>query len=300
MLVQEYARPQFGDYDLPKDFVTHCKDNTVPIAVIGNGGSLSKLTKQQIETLNKCRLFRCNWAFNDPLPIKKQYAMYFSQAYGLEENLRNRVDDAVDSGQMMIYRAVTDVLYNKHPLASFLNKLQLPVWPTTGIQMLLQAAHYQPPKVYIAGVDMYTFKRPKGRLTRQQGLKWLKEHGKTFSESTTNSIGTSFYKCSESNLTLVSTEQFIKQMHTLKRTAHYLEVDVLLLMHALAQFKITGVEIEIMHNPVIEYVNTVIDQNFEHIKKYFSYKTNLDSRSQQSSYVMWRLINKIMDWVMDD
>lgn len=300
MLVKEYIRPRFGDYDLPKDFVSHCKDNTIPVAVLGNGGSLSKLTKQQIDTLNTCRLFRCNWAFNDPLPIKKRYAMYFSQAYGLEKYLQERVNEALDSGKMMIYRSVTDVLYNRHPLVSFLNKLQLPVWPTTGIQMLLQAAHIRPPKVYIAGVDMYTFKRPKGRLTKQQGLKWLKEHGKTFSESVANSIGTSFYKCSESNLTLVSTKQFIKQMQTLKRTAHYLEIDVLLLMYALAQFKITNVELEIMHNPVIEHVNTVVDQNLDQIKKHFSFKTSSDSRSQQTSYVIWRLINNIVDWVMDD
>ena len=89
--VQDYFSPTFQDFDLPKDFVQECRNESLPIAVVANGGSLQMLTDDQIQNINKSRLYRCNWAFQDPLPIKRKYAIYFSQAYGGSESSPLRI-----------------------------------------------------------------------------------------------------------------------------------------------------------------------------------------------------------------
>lgn len=290
------------DFNLPQEFVTHSKDQSAPVAVVGNGGSLETLTQEQIDNINNSRLFRCNWAFKDPGKIKKQYAMYFSQAYGgtNEKDLTSQVDDAVANNKLHIYRYVIHVLYNHNPMCSLISSDGIAVWPTSGIQMLLQAAFMiRPPRLYIAGIDMYTYKREKLHLTKDETMEYLKNYGKKFSDSPDNSTGIGFIK---DNMTLVTPKTFTDIILNKKFTYHNYESDILLTFNAFAQCILNKTEVIIYQCPVLTKIYEETNKNLELILNYFKSGENIlnDINKKKISYNMWRLIHKTKKLALPD
>ena len=300
MNVKDYFSTTFFDADLPKDFILECRDESKPIAVVANGGSLQSLTDAEISTINNCRLYRCNWAFQDPLPIKKRYAIYFSQALGGSESsgLREKLNNSLDDG-LLIYRSITNILYNFNKACTFVNKGKAPVWATSGVQMMTHAAFLtKKPHVYIAGLDMYSYKRPPGRLKPEQVIKYLNDVGKTFSESPKNSVGAAHVRCSETNLTFVDSQIWQNTLKRNKWSAHYLEIDLLLLINAFAQLIHKNIDITIYHSPNIMYCLDQTNKHIDMVTDYFN-QTNLKSPSSQKiTYNMWRLLNKTVDFML--
>lgn len=297
-----YYSEAMQDYTNPQDFVMHCKDDTQPVAVVGNGGSLETLTDTQIDLINQSRLFRCNWAFQDPGKIKKQYAIYFSQAYAgsLEKDLKNKVDSAVASNNIYIYRYIIHVLYNHNPMCSLISSDGVAVWPTSGIQMLLQAAFMiRPPKLYIAGIDMYTHKRKKLHLSGQETLDYLKQHGKKFSDSPAISAGIGFGK---DNMTLVNPEYFSNVIIDKKFTYHNIESDMLLVFNAFAQCILNKTQVEIFQCDILSKIYEMTKSNMSIVTNYFEQGHDpLNNISKKkSSYNMWRLIHHAKKSVLPD
>ena len=304
---QFYSTERLSDVNLEPKFVMECRDSSIPIAIIGNGGSLEGLTDKQINAINTSRLFRCNWAFRDPSKIKKQYAMYFSQAYGAGANgvgedskLVEMFNESSNSGKITYYRLYTQVCYSQNPVTSLASPCRAPVWPTTGIQMLLYASFWVPsPSIYIAGVDMYMYKRPKRIMNKKDTLDYLKKHGKTFSLSADNSAGTSLFK---ENLTHVTSETWMQLLKEQKATRHYIEVDMLILFQALAQCVLNNREVIIYNSPVLERLLDIVRDNMDLLKIFFNLKSINSSEEKISSvvYSMWRLINNTMLQVLPD
>lgn len=300
MNVQDYFSPTMQDYDLPRDFVKSCHDQSAPIAVVANGGSLQMLTDAQISNINKSRLYRCNWAFQDPLPIKKQYAIYFSQALGGSEEspLRDKLNQSIDDG-LLIYRTMTNVLYNHNLACSFRTKQGAAVWATSGTQMMTHASFMtKKPHIYVAGMDMYSYKRPRGRMTPKQVVKYLKTTGKTFSESPGNSVGSAHARCSETNLTFTDSQTWINSLKSRGWSAHYIEIDVLLLMHAFANIILKGIDTTIYHSPNVSYILDTTEKNLQMVTDYFNQRDLNTLKSNKITYNMWRLVNQTVDYMI--
>ena len=302
-----YLCDRLPDVNLDPRFVMECRDHTKPIAVIGNGGSIETLSDDQIDTINSCRLFRCNWAFRDPSKIKKQYAMFFSQAYGAgvngageESKLVDMFNESANSDQVSFYRMWSQVCYSHNPMTSLASPDRCPVWPTTGIQMLSYASFYVPsPSIYIAGVDMYMYKRPKRIMNKKETIEYLKKYGKTFSLSADNSAGTSLFK---ENLCHVTPDTWKKLLSEQKATKHYIEVDILLLFHSFAQCILSNRQVHILENNVLSQLYNIVSNNMALMKQFFN-NTSLHSDNEKIKpcvYNMWRLINNTMIQVLPD
>lgn len=290
------------DLNLPTDFVKHCKDSTIPIAVIGNGGSVSTLTKAQIEKLNNYRLFRCNWAFKDPSKLKKQYAFYVSQAYGSgkENKLKAELDDSISLNITSIYRFCIQILYNWNKLTSFCTPEGHPVWPTSGLQMFWHAAFHVPtPSIHLAGMDMYTHNRPKRHMSPVEIKEWMETHGKTYSSLEDKSVGTSFRK---PNLCVVDTDNWISGIKKHLSTQHYIEIDILFALISFAHCKLNGTSVHIYNCPNLETIQKEAINNIDIIKRYYGARNNQldDIQMKPICYSMWRLLNNTVDIVTGD
>jgi hypothetical protein len=299
---REYYTPNIMDYDMSQSFMEECRNTNLPVAVVGNGGSLNTLTTNQITHINNSRLFRCNWAFEDPGKIKKEYALYFSQAYkGSEEsNLRERLDNAIADNKVTIYRSITDVLYNYQPMCSLLSSDKIAVWPTSGIQMLLYASFMiKPSKIYIAGIDMYTYKRDKLHMTGKEIQKYLKQHGKTFGDSPEKSAGIGFGK---DNMTLVPPDVFVTKIKKHKFTYHNYESDILLAMYSFAQCYIRNIKVSLFQCDILSHINELVIKNIDTVQEYFKNPaTGLTSPEKfNKSYNMWRFIHNTTKQVLPD
>ena len=302
MRLTEYYGNDYYDQRLPDEFVTQCRNQTLPISVIGNGGSLQQLKSRDIKTINDTRLFRCNWAFNDPSKIKKQYAMYFASAFNgaHEQKFTETCKAANDNKQFIYYRFQKDVVYNFNLMNTFLDESGQPVWPTSGIQMLIQAAYVIPsPAIHIAGMDMYTYKRDKRHMSKKEVLKYLKQYGKTFSNSPTNSSGIGFVK---QNLTYVQPDRFVKTVQDKKHVYHHAEVDMLVLFNIFTHCIVTDRKLVFHGCEFMESIYNICGENISILKDYF--KIKLDTFNHVStlpkSYNTWRLVNKTMNVMLPD
>lgn len=292
MTGKEYYSDDWQDRSLDPGFVAHCRDNTIPVSVVGNGGSLNELTDDQIAVINESRLLRCNWAFKDPSKIKKQFAIYFAQAYGGggEKNFTDKVERSWQDKHFIYYRFAKFVVYNFHPMCSFMDEDKHPVWPTTGIQMLMTSAFlFRPKKIYIAGIDMYTYKRPALHLSKRETAEWFKKYGKTFSESPTTSAGTTFKK---ENLTYITPQSFIQKLDQYKFTKHFIEVDILVLFFTFLQFIYNDTDVEIFSCSVLSMIYNETKQNYDTVNNYFT--KPYEGVSFTSNYKMWSLVNKVV------
>ena len=289
---------QARDFDLPPKFISFSKDVTKPISVVGNGGSLKKLSTDQIDTINNSRLFRCNWAFKDPGPIKKEYTMYFSQAYGAaaedvansERHLVDQLDAYCDANQLLIYRYWIHILYNKHPGCTFATPNRVPVWPTTGIQMLLFASfQLETPSIHIAGVDMYTHNRPTGELTKKQILDYLDKEGKTFSESAEGSAGIAMFK---ENLCMVTPQVWSSLVQDKRITYHYVEIDTLVTMFCFCHNITINRPVYIYECEVLSKIYDLTYKNLDLLQEYFDItKDTTNKQNIKTCYKMWRMLN---------
>ena len=288
------------DFSFSPSFVNHCRDSTLPVAVVGNGGSLEMLNSKTIDIINESRLLRCNWAFNDPSDIKKQYTMYFSQAYGSsrEKELVDQLDEQIENKKLDIFRYHIHILYNDDPMCSLATPGKVPVWPTTGIQMLLYAAFkMQLPALHVAGIDMYTHKRPSRVMSKADTQEYLKKYGKKFSSSPDNSAGLTMFK---ENLCLVPPTQWRSFVKNTGVTEHYVEVDVLILMLCFAHLIVKKIPVYIYECNVLQQVYDITNNNITTIRDYFTQTTQAlhHSGKQKSSYTMWRLVNQTVDEVL--
>lgn len=291
-------QPSPRDYALPPDFVETCKDSNVDVAVVGNGGSISDLSDIEIKNINKSRLFRCNWAFKDPSKIKKEYAIYFSQAYGAaihgvgsDTHLVQQIDECIETGTVSVFRYWIDILYNENPLCTFLSPDGVPVWPTTGIQMLLFAAYQVTcPAVHVAGIDMYTHKRPDKAMNKQQTLEYLKKYGKPFSDSRDNSSGITLQRV---NLTYGTPSQWSEQLKKFHMTYHFIHIDILVLMLCFYRFYSTSTPVYIYQNSAVSKIKQITHDNISMVHDYFTSTGSLNNQiNKKNCYRMWRLINK--------
>lgn len=302
MNTRQFYNATSHDFNIDPGFVEECRDHSIPISVIGNGGSLSTLNNVQINELNQTRLFRCNWAFDDPGKIKKRYAIYFAQAFNgtMEQDFTESCKQASYSGKFIWYRFQKNVVYDFSLLNSVLEPGGFPVWPTTGIQMLLTAAFLIPcPEINIAGLDMYTYNRDKIHMTKKELNVYMKQHGKTFSRSPNNSAGTTLFK---SNLTYVTPKQFVDTVQKKKATFHYIEIDILILLkifiHCITQNK----KINFYNCDMLQNIHNTVQQNQHIVTEYFKLtdQTFYNIQYIPAIYNMWRLINKIMDQVLPE
>lgn len=302
MTLKEYYGKDFYDQQLPSDFVTHCKDQTIPISVVGNGGSLQQLKSSDISTINDTRLFRCNWAFNDPNKIKKQYAIYFAQAFNgtHEQKFTETCKAANNRKQFIYYRFQDKVVYNYNLMNTFLDEDGEPVWPTSGIQMLIQAAYIIPtPEIHVAGMDMYTYKRDKKHMSKKEMLSYLKKYGKTFSDSPTNSAGLGFVK---RNLTYIKPDKFVNTVKLKKHVYHHAEVDMLVLFNIFTHCILTNREILFHGCEFMKSIYNICGENISTLKEYFTIKQDTFNQipSLSKSYNAWRLVNKTMNVMLPD
>lgn len=300
MNVKTYYTPQIWDEQLPNEFVKSCNDSTKPISVVGNGGSLELLTDKQIEQINQTRLFRCNWAFNDPSNIKKEYAIYFSQAFGgnEEEKFTKKARTTLLEGKWKYYRFQNEILYNFHPMCTLVDEKKYCVWPTSGIQMLMVAAfQIQAPVIYIAGIDMYTYKKPRGKLTKEQEIQYLKNHGKKFSSSPDNSCGITHEK---NNLTFVDPTYWTNKIKKDKFTYHYIECDYLMLMITFANLQLRECKTVFFKCNILEQIYNITQKHLDIISDYYNLRDITNPKSQITCYNMWRLVNKTMKSIIYD
>ena len=269
-------------------------DPSTAVAVVGNSGSVSELSNDQYNLINNSRLLRCNWAFNDPSPVKKEYTMYFSQAYPMEqEGLKDELDFACDARLVHIYNSITHVLFDRAPGLCFLTSNGTPVYGTSGGQMLLHAAfQMRPKKLNIAGIDLYTHNKPKC-INNTELLKYLTTTGKPYSKNNTGSIGINMRK---ENLTYVTPEHYIAALKKSKMTQHFIETDILLLLRSLVQLHILKTDITFMKTPGLEELYNIAGDNIDLFKNYF--KPNRDFVRDNDTfgicYDVARLINKII------
>ena len=290
------------DLSLTQEFIEECKDSSIPIAIVGNGGSIETLTEDHIKKLNSYRLFRCNWAFRDPSNIKKSYAFYISQAYGSgpDHEIVPELDNSMEQGITKIYRFSTQILYTWNRVMSFCSPTGHPVWPTSGIQLLWHAAFHVPaPSIHIAGMDMYTYKRPSRHMNSTELAEWMQTHGKKYSSFNDKSVGTSFMK---PNLCMIDTQKWTQGIKEFKSTQHYLEIDILAAMIALAHCTLKGIQLYIYNCPNLDIIRNITVQNLDTIKDYYaSRRMELgDPGMKPVCYNMWRLLNSTMNKVIDD
>lgn len=302
MNVKEYYTTELHDYQISPKLLKHSRDANIPIAVVGNGGSLSELTSEQIDILNTCRMFRCNWAFDDPSKLKKQYALYFAQAFNGsgEKDFTSTVTSASHEGRFEWYKFQKTIVYDYSPFSSVLNSEGMPVWPTTGIQMLLTAAFLIPcPEIHIAGLDMYTYKREKSVMSKKESLEYLKKHGKQFGRSPTGSIGIGLGK---ENLTYVHPKTWVEKIQKIKATYHYVELDILLLFKIFSHCMYHKRPVHIYNSDTLSGIYDITKDNKDIIHGYFLQDKNKFNSYEAiyKVYNMWRLINKTMDQVLPD
>ena len=234
-------------------------DPTTSVSVVGNSGSVLELSKSDYDKINNSRLIRCNWAFKDPSPIKKEYTNYFSQAYPAEESknpgqgsIQEELDFECEMQNVHIYDSVTYVLYDNCPGTALMNPKGSPVYSTTGGQMLMYASFMlRPTELNIAGIDMYTHNRPKLGNDTTRIRKYLADVGKPYSGQKNTSIGLSMFK---PNLTYILPEQWRELLHEKRHTVHSLESDVLLLLRSFAQLCLIGTKTNFMKTPHLERV----------------------------------------------
>lgn len=302
MNIKQYYATDIHDYQIHPDFLEHSRNSNIPISVIGNGGSLSTLNNGQIDELNQTRMFRCNWAFNDPGKLKKKYAIYFAQAFNgaAEQDFTESCKQASSTGKFTWYRFQKQVVYDFDLLNSVLEPGGYPVWPTTGIQMLITAAFSIPsPEINIAGLDMYTYKRNKIHMSKKEMNEYMKQYGKTFSRSPSSSAGTSLFK---SNLTYVTPKRFTDTITEKKVTYHYVEIDILILLKVFVHCIIQNKKINFYNCDVLQKIYDIAQQNQHIVTEYYKLtkQTFYDVQFLPPIYNMWRLINKTMKEVLPD
>lgn len=290
--------PDARDFSLDPTFVEFSKDDNVDVAVVGNGGSITGLSETDINTINNCRLFRCNWAFKDPSKIKKQYTLYFSQAYGAathgissESHLAEQVDSCINDGTMTVYRYWIDILYNENPLCTFVSPNGVPVWPTTGIQMLMFAAfQVNAPAVHIAGIDLYSHARPAHQMSKQETMEYLKKHGKPFSDSRDGSCGITLQRV---NLTYTTPSDWLSRLKQSHMTYHFLHVDIMLMMICFYRLHTTKTRTYIYESKVVEKIQQIAMDNIDMLHDYVTSSSSLDlDINKKNCYRMWRLVNQ--------
>jgi len=290
------------DYTLPPDFVNHCRNSTLPVAIVGNGGSLKELTSDDFHQINSSRVMRCNWSFQDTSPIKKEYMIYFSQAYGSgkEPELASLLDECIDRGDVKVFRSCTYIIPGTKDVELYVTPDSRPVWPTTGIQMLYYASFAIPtPEIIIGGMDMYTYKRPSRHLSKEEGLKYLQSAGKPFGNSPKDSIGSTFLKA---NLCMAGHEVWTDAIRTHKLSLHFMEIDMLILLECFGQLILTDTKVTILKNPILTDIYNIARDNIELIQQYFDHTPGFihSINSQKPSYCMWRLINNMQDKLLPD
>ena len=288
----------FRDFSISSSFRNFCKDKSIPVTVLGNGGSLNELSQREIEYINTTRLLRCNWAFLDPSNIKKEYTIYFSQAYGCskEKDLTQQLDDAIGRNKVNIFKYIDNILYTNQPNVSLADNKSRPVWSTTGIQMLLYATYkLQCTEINIAGMDLYTYKRPSKQMSPDEILKYLKTQGKTFSRSPSTSAGTTIDK---GNLTYISPDHWRSLIKKEKATWHYIETDILLLFKCFIKAITSNTKINIIKNPALDKIYKITKDNRELLSKYF---THADLSAPTGIYYKtWHLINRTVNTILPD
>ena len=145
---------------------------------------------------------------------------------------------------------------------------------------------------------MYSYKRPPGRMTPKQVVEYLETTGKTFSESPGNSVGSAHARCSETNLTFTDSPTWINSLKSKGWSAHYIEIDVLLLMHAFANILLRGTNITIYHSPNVSYILDTTEQNLQMVTEYFNQRDLNTLKSNKLTYNMWRLVNQTVDYMI--
>lgn len=283
------------DVNIDQKLVKLSTDHSKPVSVVGNSSSVKNLTQDQIKHINSSRLIRCNWCFQDPSKIKKDYTLYMSQAYLAEQSpLKSQLDELTGSGEVNIYRSITHILWDGSPALSQTTTDGRPVYATSGTQMLFSTAFQIRPKhVIVAGIDFYTHNRPKKNMTRQEYDTYLTKTGKYFGSSPKDSIGIDLNK---TNLTYVTPDYWRDRLKETRSTLHYIESDMLVLLKAFAQFILSDTRIDFYKCGKLEDIYIIAKKNIKTIQTHFEdmkspqLKTNI-----KSSYFMWKLINKIIN-----
>jgi len=287
--------PQLTDVNVDQHLVKLSQNSLLPVSVVGNSSSIKQLTDEQIETINKSRLVRCNWCFQDPGKIKKDYTVYMAQAYPAESSpLKTKLDEKTDSGEVNVYRSITSVLWDGSPALSQTTTDGRPVFATSGTQMLFSTAFQIRPKhVIIAGIDFYTHNRPKKNMTKEEYEVYLTKTGKHFGESPKTSIGIDLNK---TNLTYVPPDFWQNKLKELGCTLHYIESDMIVLLKSFAQMILSKTKVEFYQCGKLEDIYKIALENIDTLVSHFEdMKTPDNKQNIKSSYFMWKLINKIID-----
>tara|TARA_R110001606_G_scaffold381574_1_gene542868 strand:+ start:279 stop:1172 length:894 start_codon:yes stop_codon:yes gene_type:complete len=289
---------QSRDFNISSTLREFARDRSIPVTVLGNGGSLSELSEDDIEYINKTRLLRCNWAFLDPSKIKKEYIIYFSQAYGNpgEKELSDQLDEAITANNVSIFKYQDRITYTDQSHVSLMDDGGRPVWSTTGIQMLLYATYIlQCSKINIAGMDLYTYNRPSRSMGKEDIIKYLNTHGKTFSRSPKESAGVTTEK---GNLTYITPEVWRKLCKDKKATWHYIETDILLIFKCFTKAITSNIVINIIKNPAMSEIYKITNKNIDLLSEYFSNPTL--SAPTGVYYNTWRLINSTANTILPE
>lgn len=253
------------------------------------------LSSTDYDKINNSRLIRCNWAFKDPSRIKKEYSVYFSQAYPVEEAIANELDFACECNRVHIHDSVTYVLYDNCSGTALATPTRSPVYSTTGGQMLLYATFKLKPKqLNLAGIDLYTHDRPQLGRNPEAIRNYLETTGKPFSINPTGSIGLSMFK---PNLTYIHPIEWSDLLFKKKHTVHSLETDVLLLLRSFAQLYMFDTKITFMNTPHLERIYIIAREHVDLCMKYFNLQRDFlnSDDSMNVCYQMFKIINQLCD-----
>ena len=262
------------------------------IAVVGNGSSLQDLTRKQIDTINRSDLFRCNWFFQDPSPIKKDLSVYFAQSYKHDMNLTRKLHEEYEAKRISFHRRVTNVLLIENPNLFYLDQNGDCLWGTTGMQMLHYAGRHSPTKIYIAGIDFYTHGRDTKYITNDQKDDYFKHHGvsKSFGESPPDSIG---IQHSWNNVTQVSKKIHVDTLMSRKGTVHNMVIDILFLTDLV--IRLDNIELVCFGVPTLELLIKTIQDNTEECRSLMIAPENPEQI--KASYRLWRFVTKLIQLI---
>jgi hypothetical protein len=259
------------------------------IAVVGNGTSLTELSKSQINTINSTQLFRCNWCFQDPTPIKRNLFIYFAQAYKHDKNLTLKLHQSIEAKEISFTKSVVSVLYIENPNLFYLDQNGDCLWATSGLQMLHYACRYVPKKIYIAGIDFYTHGRKTKYVTHEEKEKYLAGHGisKNFGESPRDSIGIQHVW---NNVTPVPKEVHINALKSRGCTTHNMVTDILFLIDLV--IRLDGIELICYGVPTLELLIKTIQDNTDECRSLMLAPE--DPEQIKASYRLWRFVTKLV------
>lgn len=147
------------------------------ITILGNGKSLNKLSKKELNLINSTKIFRCNWFFLDNSNINKNILGWFHNIPGGFDEILNKFNNSDRSTNYILAPFITDDHRKKINTKQF---QFLPSWdiskkqsvvaqkhllskkergdlnlPTTGITMFHFTCLMNPNKITICGMDMY-------------------------------------------------------------------------------------------------------------------------------------------------